>query len=68
MVYKNIEELCLKKNIKITQLEKKAGLGRGTIGKWKTYNPTLKNLTSVADALNVSVNRLLRETKNDQTE
>lgn len=60
MVYDNIKNLCIKKKISITELEKKAGLGRGAIGKWKTYSPTVSNLEKVATALGVSISTLLR--------
>lgn len=50
----------------IHQLEKKAGLC-GVIGRWKTeYNPSMKNLMKVADALGVSVQTLLREPKENE--
>lgn len=63
MVYENIYRLAKKKGLSIHQLEKKAGLC-GVIGRWRTeYNPSMKNLIKVADALGVSVQTLLREPK-----
>ena len=63
MVYENICRLCKKKGISIHQLEQKAGL-TGVIGRWRNeFNPSMKNLNKVADALGVSVATLLRESK-----
>ena len=45
--------------ISLTDLEKKLGLGNGTIGKWKKSKPTLGLLIKVAEELNVSVEYLL---------
>ena len=64
MIYENIYRLARKRGMSIHQLEKKAGLC-GVIGRWKTeYNPSMKNLMKVADALGVSVQTLLKEAKN----
>ncbi len=63
MVYENISRFCEKKGLTIKQLETKAGLKNGAIGKWRASSPTVKNLQKVADALGVSVNTLLKETK-----
>lgn len=63
MIKENIEELCKKKGMSICQLEKKAGIGNGVIGKWDKSMPSLSNLFKVADALGVTVNTLLKERK-----
>jgi transcriptional regulator with XRE-family HTH domain len=60
LIYENIRELCAKKNISISALEKKAGLGNGTIGKWRDSKPNVETLSKVADALNVSLSRLMK--------
>lgn len=60
MVYDNIKEISEKKNISITEIERRAGLGRGAIGKWRTFSPTISNLQKVADALGVSIKTLLK--------
>jgi transcriptional regulator with XRE-family HTH domain len=59
MVYDKIKALCEKKKISICALEKKAGLGNGTISGWKDGSPTLDKLQAVAKALNVKVSKLL---------
>jgi len=58
-IYENIKRLCDEKKISITELEKKAGLGNGTIGKWKTAHPTMNSVYMVADALNVKVTKII---------
>lgn len=61
MVYKNIKEICEKKGLAITEVERKAHIARGSICKWKESSPTAKNLKAVADVLNVKVDKLLKE-------
>lgn len=62
MIYENVREICDKKGISITDLEKKANLGNGTIGKWKKgAMPNMDSVISVAEALNVKVDKLLRK-------
>lgn len=61
MIYKNVKLLCEEQGLTIQELERKANLGGGTIGKWKdSNNPTVNNLQSVAKVLGVSVNRLIK--------
>lgn len=60
MVYERINALCKKRGISIDALEKKAGLGHGTIRGWRTSSPTLEKLHAVADALDVEVETLLK--------
>lgn len=52
-LYKNIQHLCIDKGMTIRQLEMKAGIGNGAIGKWRFASPKLSTLQRVADALNV---------------
>lgn len=65
MIYENIEKLCAKIGISVKALESAAGLGNGTIGKWKnpSYSPSLLSLQKIANALGVTVQTLLRERK-----
>lgn len=48
-MYNKIKELCEKKNISITTLEKEVGLSNGSIGKWKESSPKVNSLKLVAD-------------------
>lgn len=67
MLYKTVCRLAKKKGLSINQLELKADL-HGVIGKWRDYNPRMKNLKKVADALGISVTTLLREAEKDERE
>lgn len=51
-----IDELCKKKGMTITALEKELGFGRGTIGKWKNSSPTVDKLGAVASYFHVTLN------------
>ena len=61
LIYKNVKKICDEKGISISQLEKEAGLGNGTIGGWRNSMPRLDNIKSVADVLKVKVDKLLKE-------
>ena len=58
-IYENIKKLCDERNLSVTELEKKAGLGNGTIGKWKISHPTMNSLYMVADALDVKITKII---------
>ena len=61
MVFENVKELCEKKGISITQLEKEAKLSPGSINKWKKSSPTAKSIQAVAKVLKVKIETLLKE-------
>ena len=64
-IYNNIRKLCIENgDLKIYQLENALGIGNGTIGKWKTYDPTPENLEKVADFFGVSVEEITGENEN----
>lgn len=63
MIYENILEIAQKKQLSIRQIESKAGLSFGAIGKWKTRSPQVDNLMAVAKVLNVPINKLLEDKK-----
>lgn len=58
-----IKELCKNQNISIAKLERMAGLGNGTIGKWEKFSrkPKHEHLKSIADILSVSISDLTGE-------
>lgn len=60
MIYENVKALADKRGISITELEKKAELSNGAIGKWRDSSPSVENLSRVAKALNVSINTLVK--------
>lgn len=62
MLFKKIEELCKKRNISISSLEKSCGLGNATIRGWKISKPSADNLKKVADYFGVAVDYFLNDT------
>lgn len=56
-----IKELMLSRKWSQRELERRAGLGVGTIAKWKNFDPTIQNIQKVADVLGVSVAYLTGE-------
>ena len=60
-IFGNIKKLAVEKGISITNLEKEAGLGNGTIGKWQTSIPKTDKLAAVAGVLGVTVDELISE-------
>lgn len=60
MLHDTIRALCDEAHISITDLEKGAGLGNGTVGKWKTAQPNLATLQKVADFLKVPISKLIQ--------
>lgn len=61
MIYNNIKEICDKKGMSISELERQAGLKSGAITKWKSHNPQVNNLQAVAKVLGVKIGKLLQE-------
>ena len=59
MIYENIRKLCAEAKISISQLERKTGLGNGTICRWKQCAPTVTKLKLVADYFDVTLEHLL---------
>ncbi len=59
LIYDKIKEICRKKGISTRSIEVKAGLGNGAITKWNTSSPSVENLKAVADALEITVDRLI---------
>lgn len=61
MIFEYLSEYCDKKKITITELERRANLGRGSIPKWKINEPSLTSLKKVSIATGISVNTLVKE-------
>lgn len=57
-----ISHIATKRNLTIADVERKAGLSKGIIGKWRTSSPSVDKLIKVADVLNVTVNKIIKET------
>ncbi len=60
LLYNKIKALCQERGMSIKALEQAAELGNGTVGKWRTSTPTLRNLIAVAHVLGVTMDRLLQ--------
>ena len=60
MIYDNIKAIAEKKGLSIAEIEKKAQIGNGIIGKWKESTPNVDSLIKVAKVLNVSINTLMK--------
>lgn len=60
-IYENVVEAAGKNEITLTALEDKAGIAHGIIGKWKNAEPNIATLRKVAEALDVSVTKLIGE-------
>lgn len=61
MLVEKIKELCAFQGITIKELERRAGLGNGTIRRWDDSSPALEKVIKVADYFGVSVETLLKE-------
>lgn len=62
-VYNNIKQVAKEVGLPIYLLEQEAQVSRGSICKWNTVSPSVANLKKVADALGVSVERLIEDGK-----
>ena len=60
MIYDNIKAIADKKGMSIAEIEKKAQIGNGIIGKWKESIPNVDSLVKVAKVLNVSISTLTK--------
>ncbi|MCI8493386.1 MULTISPECIES: helix-turn-helix domain-containing protein [Anaerotruncus] len=62
-----IKALCKHSRITITELERKAGLGRSTIRFWDDHPPAVDKVAKVARYFDVSVDYLIGNTDNPQS-
>lgn len=62
-MYETINKEAEKRGMSVRQLERNAGLGNGTIDKWKESSPKLDTLEKVAEALGLSVTTLINRAK-----
>ena len=59
-IFDRVAKKASEKGISINALEIKAGVSRGSVYKWNSVSPTVKNLASVAEVLDCSVDELLK--------
>ena len=62
-MYETINKEAEKRGMSIRQLERFAGLGNGTIDKWKESSPKLETLEKVAAALGMNETTLINRAK-----
>lgn len=62
-MYDTIKEICKEHHVSVSSLERKAGVGNGTITKWNENSPSLDNLQKVADALDIKVTTLINRSR-----
>lgn len=55
----NIKEMCRKKNITVTDVEKKAGIADNSVYKWAEHSPSVATIKKIADALETTVDELM---------
>ena len=63
LIYDNICQVAKQREISINSIEKETDLGTGSLCKWNTVSPTVRNLKKVADYLGVSIEELLADEK-----
>ena len=63
-IYDIISAYCKDNKISVSTLEKKSGLGTGTIYKWKDGGATIDNITKVAQAMGLKASELLERVEN----
>ena len=59
LIYDNIKEICKKRNIPISKIEKDLGFPRSSICKWNENEPGVRKVQVVADYLKVKIEKLL---------
>ena len=58
-LFRSVLRECRNQNTTIYAIEKKAGLQRGSVYKWKDHIPRIDKVKKVADSLSVTVDSLL---------
>lgn len=58
-MYEKIKEICEKRKIPISRMEKDLKFASGSICKWGTVSPSVDKVKKVADYLKVNINKLL---------
>lgn len=60
MIYQNIKRIADDQHISIRQIEQRAGLSNGTIGKWReVQSPNVIAVKRVAEVLGVQIAEIL---------
>ena len=67
MLYDTILILCGKSGISIARLEREAGLGNGTIRRWRKSSPSIETVSKVALYFGVGLDELLSQGEYSKT-
>ena len=59
MIFKKIEAWCKENGTSVAALEKKCGLGNGTIQGWKTSSPRIDSLQKVSKVTGIPIEELI---------
>lgn len=59
-IYENILEIAKRDGLSLNEIERRAGIGHGSISRWKNQDPKVTNLIKVAKALKVKINILIK--------
>ena len=59
-IYENILEIANRDGLSLNEIERRAGIGHGSISRWKNQDPKVTNLLKVAKALKVKINILIK--------
>ncbi|ASC08401.1 helix-turn-helix domain-containing protein [Pediococcus pentosaceus] len=65
-IFERTKEISKKKGYSLQKVAKDAGLGINSIYKWKTQNPQIDKVESVANVLGVTVDYLLGKTEKEE--
>ncbi|MBA4697797.1 MAG: helix-turn-helix transcriptional regulator [Ruminococcus sp.] len=60
-IFDKVSKKAIEKGISINLLENTAGVSTGSIYKWNTVSPTIRNLSKVATVLGCSIDELLKD-------
>lgn len=60
-LYENIKRACRMKRMTVFDLEKAAGLPYNTVTRWGKTSPSVDKVKKAADALQTTVDELLKE-------
>ena len=58
-IFDAIKSICKEKGIAVSEVERQAGLARGSLYKWNESSPSVESLSKVANVLKVSINKLI---------
>lgn len=61
-IYQNVKSACLVREIRVKEVEKKAGIGNNSLQNWTDHFPTADKLLKVAKVLNTTMEFIMGET------